>query len=129
MTDKNPCIFTFSKVPQTSFAFKFSDKNKPIENPYNHAVKQQAYFLETEVHPWLDFRTFIDNPNKAVFRTRQGQFYGIKLVNQSKQSRFNFHTMAKLGLQYNPYSVFEQTLNTNDTSVFFMSLLKNRLSS
>jgi len=54
-------------------------------------VKSQLppIFLETEVHPWFDFHAFPDNPYRAIFRTKNGYFYGLELVNEQKETRLN----------------------------------------
>lgn len=93
IVEKDPSkTFEFSIVKNaTNFFFRFTDTQTSDKN------KQPRVILETEVTPWFDFRPQIDSPHKAIFRTKTG-FFGVKLINDKKETRFNFHTLAKLGL-------------------------------
>lgn len=109
--------FQFIRSQTSLFAFRFLD---------TQTQSKASAYLEVDLHPWFEFRPVVENAFKCTFRTRTGQFYGVKLEKRDKC--LNFQTMAKLGLQYSPYSVFEQTLNASDQTVFFYSILMNRLS-
>jgi hypothetical protein len=54
--------------------------------------------------------------------------FGIELINEAVETRINLAELADEGLSYNPYKALEFSLNHNPQSIFFFSILKNRLS-
>lgn len=56
----------------------------------------------------------------------QGYIYGIEIVNENVSERINLHQVMKHGFSFDPYRVYEDTLNQTSDTLFFFNVLKNR---
>jgi len=94
--------------------------------------------LEMEIHPFMEFQT-TDNvasipeqqgrEHQATFKDKTGTRYLMQLINSQVETRMNLKQLEQdCGLdKFNPYLAFENTLNQGPETVYFYSVMKNRL--
>ena len=86
-------------------------------------IGQQTIF-EIDAHPFLCFKA--SSPTKAYFKDKTGKIYGIELTDSSQ---IDMQELAKKGLTYDPYRLVETCFNQAPETIYFYSIMKNRLDS
>ena len=89
--------------------------NRSVSNSANASGVRSSgappIFVETDVHPFLNFKSSEETPFKATFESKQGYTYGIEMVNQKPEDRINLLELERDGLGFDPYTVIEQSFN------------------
>ena len=86
------------------------------------------FVIEVKVHPFLNFKASESSPYRASFQNIHGYIYGVELVNENVDERFNFYRMMKDGLGFDPYKIYENAMNQSQQTIHFFNVLKNRTS-
>lgn len=74
-------------------------------------MRSNNFSTDIEIHPFLNFAATESQPHRASFENMQGYTYGIEIVNENVSERINLHDLMKHGFSFDPYRVYEDTLN------------------